>query len=103
MKPYSTNIGMTADEKPAGTTQALQERAEGVERAVEASAGAWMLCGVVLGVLLSPWWLLFAVAVAGFLIRHAIGGWPSPGFLDGRGKGKAVEKLTMKATEEDRG
>lgn len=49
-----------------------------IERALEVNASSIALAGTVLGLFGRKIWLIFPVAVAGFLLQHAIKGWTPP-------------------------
>ncbi|WBK02028.1 hypothetical protein MMG94_05570 [Methylocystis parvus OBBP] len=49
-----------------------------VERALEANASTVALAGLALGLLGDRRWLAIPVAVAGFLLQHAVQGWCPP-------------------------
>lgn len=49
-----------------------------VERTIEALASSFTLTGLILGLTVNRRYLLFPVAVAGFLLQHALQGWCPP-------------------------
>lgn len=49
-----------------------------IERTLEANASAVALVGLTLGATVNKKWFLFPVAVAGFLLQHAVQGWCPP-------------------------
>ena len=49
-----------------------------IERAIEANAASVALAGMALAALRGRHWLLLPVAVAGFLLQHALQGWCPP-------------------------
>lgn len=49
-----------------------------VERAIEANASSLALVGLLLGLLVTPWFLLLPGLVASFLLQHALQGWCPP-------------------------
>jgi hypothetical protein len=65
---------------PDAIAQRLKEldREWDIERALEAHAAAVALIGLVLGFKANRKWFMLPVAVAGFLLQHAIQGWCPP-------------------------
>jgi hypothetical protein len=49
-----------------------------VERTLEANASAVSLAGLALGIAVDRRWLALPIAVAGFLLQHALQGWCPP-------------------------
>lgn len=49
-----------------------------IERLLEANAASFFLLGLVLGIFVHAVWFLLPVAVAAFLLQHAIQGWCPP-------------------------
>jgi hypothetical protein len=49
-----------------------------IERAIEANASTLAFIGVVLGFLVSPYWLILPALVTAFLFQHAVQGWCPP-------------------------
>lgn len=49
-----------------------------IERALETSASAFTVIGVLLGAFVNPWWLLLPGIVGVFLFQHAVQGWCPP-------------------------
>lgn len=67
-------------EGPAGVLRRLEEldREWDIERALEANAATASLIGLALGLKVHRGWFALPVAVAGFLLQHAIQGWCPP-------------------------
>jgi hypothetical protein len=62
------------------------DREWSIERTLEASASALALIGMLLGAILSRWWLLLSGIAAAFLLEHALQGWcPAIPLLRGLG------------------
>ena len=49
-----------------------------IERTLETNAAVFSLAGLVLGTRVNRKWLLLPLAVAGFLLQHAVQGWCPP-------------------------
>jgi len=60
-----------------GRIQALDKEWD-IERYIEVNAPIFAGIGLVLGLLVSPYWFILSFAVLGFLALHAIQGWCPP-------------------------
>jgi len=49
-----------------------------IERVLQANASSLVLIGLILGVLVSPWFHIVSFFVGAFLLQHAIQGWCPP-------------------------
>ena len=73
-------VSSCAREGRAAIHQRLMELDEewDIERTIEALASSFTLSGLILGLTANRRFLLFPVAVAGFLLQHSIQGWCPP-------------------------
>lgn len=67
-----------ADREEMGWRINQLDREWDVERMIEANAATLALIGLVLGLLVTPWFLLLPALVASFLLQHALQGWCPP-------------------------
>lgn len=74
------NVGQYFDASEAELGARIQqlEREWDIERTLEANAATVSLAGLALGLLVDRRFLVLPVAVAGFLLQHALQGWCPP-------------------------
>ena len=65
---------------PASIGKRLEtlDREWDIERLMETNAAIMIIIGILLGVFVSPWFLVISFVVAGFFLQHALQGWCPP-------------------------
>ena len=110
-KPLRPPIEEAVARCAAGGSDAIARRLEELdrewdaERALEATAAATVLVGVVLGATLDSRILVLPALAGGFLLLHALGGWCPPSLLGRRGRRSAAkineERYALKSLRGD--